>query len=63
MVPIAINKNGSQQTKPGQKTSPSTDTAPPTGKYGQHQLNTIQKSILKKDTHMLAEKLHILDVM
>jgi hypothetical protein len=34
MAPITINKNGSQRIKPGPKTSPSTDTAPPTGKYG-----------------------------
>ena len=63
MAPTTINKNGSQQAKPGPKTSPSTDTAPPIGKYGRRQLNTIRKSISKKDTLTLAEKLHILDVM
>jgi len=63
MAPTTINKNGSQRAKPGPKTSPSTDTAPPIGKYGHRQLNTIRKSISKKDTLTLAEKLHILDVM
>ena len=63
MAPTTINKYGSQWAKPGPKTSPSTDTAPPTGKYGHHQLNTIQKSISKEGALMLAEKLHILNVM
>src|SRR5258706_2186991 len=49
MAPIVLNKNGSQQTKPVPKTSPSTDTAPPRGKYGHHQLSTIKKSVSKKD--------------
>ena len=60
---MVLNRNGSQQTKPGPMTSPSKDTAPPTGKYGCHQLNTIRKSVPKKDALTLAEKLHILDVM
>ena len=37
--------------------------APPTGKYGQHQLHTIWKPISKKGALTLAEKLHIIDVM
>src|SRR5260221_10613270 len=63
MAPTTINKYDCQQTKPGLKTSPSTDTAPLTGKYGWHQLNTIRKSVSKKDALTLAEKLHILNVM
>ena len=60
MAPTALNKNGSQWSKPGPKTSPSTDTAPPTGKYEQHQLGTIWKSVPKKDALSLAEKLQLL---
>jgi len=62
MAPTTINKNSSQWAKSGPKSSPSADTAPP-GKYGCCQLNTIQKSISKEGALMLAEKLHILNVM
>ena len=63
VAPIVVNRNGSEWTKPGPKTSPSTDTAPPRGKYGWCPLNTIRKPVPKKDALTVAEKLRILDVM
>ena len=51
MAPTTINKNGSQWAKPGSKTSPSTDTAPPIGKYGCRQLNTISLLLASETLH------------
>jgi len=56
MAPTTINKNGSQWAKPGPKTSPSTDTAPPIGKYGRRQLNTISLSLASETLHKEARK-------